>query len=141
MALAGRSACRQARSRRQPPSRSPPRASTPQTPASPSSRPPLLRSSRPRVEAVVATEPHAIQRSIIELRVRDAAAGQRLSAEVSAIVRDRLSPLLDRHLTTLSDPDRWDRLDRVEIDLGRLNPARLADDIAAKLEARLPAAL
>ena len=89
----------------------------------------------------MAIQPHAIQRSIIELRVRDVAAGQRLSADVSAIVWDRLSPLLDRHLTALSDPDRLDRIERVEIDLGSLNPERLADDIAAKLEARLPAAL
>ncbi|HEX3349532.1 MAG TPA: contractile injection system tape measure protein [Acetobacteraceae bacterium] len=84
---------------------------------------------------------HAIRRQIIELRVRDATEAARLSPVMAALVQDRIMPILDRCFSAASDPERVDRIDRLELDLGRLYSARLAEDLATRVEARLPAAL
>ncbi|MBV8615872.1 MAG: hypothetical protein JOY66_19170, partial [Acetobacteraceae bacterium] len=73
--------------------------------------------------------------------MRDSAEAHRLFAEVGALVQDKIAPILERCFSALSDPARVDRIDRLELDLGTLHPARLAEDIARKVEAGLPAAL
>jgi hypothetical protein len=89
----------------------------------------------------MASQRHAIRRQVIELRVSGSAEARRLSPTIAALVEHELVPILDRHFTAASDPARVDRIDRLELDLGRVRPGRLAEDLAAKVEAQLPAAL
>lgn len=84
---------------------------------------------------------HIIKRQIIELKAGDPAEAQALQAELSRIFRHRIIPLLDRCCTQLSAPDRVHRIERLELDLGRVDPRRLEADLIARLGELLPAAL
>jgi hypothetical protein len=88
---------------------------------------------------------HRAHRIEIELQVDDAECGRRLSARVSVLGRQRLAAVLDRvfseHSSALSDGGRIDRLERLELDLGRLTEDAFDDTFLARLEATLRDAL
>ena len=84
---------------------------------------------------------HIIRRQVIELHVRDASDAHRLSDQVSALVRDSIIPLLERYFSEVGVFGQIEQFDRLELDLGRISPAGLQQDFAAKVERHLPAAL
>src|SRR5437899_1863875 len=84
---------------------------------------------------------HIIKRQIIELTVQGDAEAQRLQAEVSRIYRQRLVPLIDACCTEASHPNQIHRVDRLEIDLGSIDPQRLEEELVAKLMPALRRAL
>src|SRR5690349_8545874 len=85
--------------------------------------------------------PHSIRRQVIEVKVPDQATAHRVAPLVSALVRDRLTPQLERLFDSIARPDEVIRIDRLELDLGRLSLPDLGDQIAERLAATLPAAL
>src|SRR4051794_175488 len=84
---------------------------------------------------------HAIRRQVIELQVAEAAAARDLQRRATALVTEQVLPLLERCLDAASHPDRIDRIERLELDLGRVPAARLAEVLATRVAERLPAAL
>src|SRR6476620_8629860 len=100
-----------------------------------SSRPSWIKKVR------VSTQKHIIKRQIIELKAGDPAEAQALQAELSRIFRHRIIPLLDRCCTQASAPDRVHRIERLELDLGRVDPRCLEAELVARLGELLPAAL
>lgn len=75
---------------------------------------------------------HSIKRQIIELQVPSAAAARQLQADVSRIYRQRLMPLIDQLCNEFSEPDRLHRIELLEVDLGRIDPTRLEEELVAK---------
>ncbi|MGJ5179589.1 contractile injection system tape measure protein [Bradyrhizobium oligotrophicum] len=84
---------------------------------------------------------HAIHREIVEVTVASASAAERISAAVSEVMRDAVTPLLERMFDELTPHAEVIRIDRLELDLGRLDAASLARELPARIAARLPAAL
>src|SRR5262245_37698454 len=84
---------------------------------------------------------HAIRRQVIEVTVPDRDTAHRLTPLVSMMVRDQMTPLLERLFDAASGPDDVIRIDRLEIDLGRLHPDALAEQLVDRLATALPAAL
>jgi hypothetical protein len=84
---------------------------------------------------------HRINRAEIEIQAGDVAVAERLIERVSLLRERRIAPLLDRVCSELSGPERVDRVDRLEVDLGALAPDDFDDDFVRKLEAALRAAL
>jgi hypothetical protein len=88
---------------------------------------------------------HRAHRIEIELQVGDAECGRRLSARASVLGRQRLAAVLDRvfseHSSALSDGGRIDRIERLELDLGRLTEDAFDDTFLARLESTLRDAL
>ena len=69
------------------------------------------------------TQKHLIKRFVLELTVADSGEAYQLQEEVSRICRRRLVPIIDEHCSAVSAPDRIDRIDSLEIDLGTLDHA------------------
>ena len=84
---------------------------------------------------------HVIRRQIVELTVADAATAQRVTPLVSNLISDRVTQLLDRLFDRAAGPDEMRRIDRLELDLGPLQLNALAEQLPARIEAALPAAL
>ncbi|WP_437322463.1 contractile injection system tape measure protein [Sorangium sp. So ce394] len=84
---------------------------------------------------------HQIRRQILEVTVQDRGAAWRLQAELGRIHAERLEAVIDRCCTELGAPDRLQRVARVEVDLGRIDPDDLERDLVDKLGPRLREAL
>jgi hypothetical protein len=84
---------------------------------------------------------HRVNLLEVELRVDDADLAAALIERTSRLHERRIAPLLDRIFSEHSGPDRLDRLDRLELDLGALRLPDLEDDLLRALEAALRAAL
>ena len=84
---------------------------------------------------------HRVNHIELELRVGDVDLATDLIERTSRMHERQLSPLLDRLLGEHSGPERIDRLDRIELDLGALDPDDFEGDLLRKLEAALRAAL
>ncbi|GLH76290.1 hypothetical protein SSBR45G_11980 [Bradyrhizobium sp. SSBR45G] len=84
---------------------------------------------------------HTIHREIVEVTVAHAATAERLSTAVSDAVRQAVTPLLERMFDELTPQAELIRIDRLELDLGRLELATLARELPARIAAQLPAAL
>lgn len=84
---------------------------------------------------------HVIRRQTLELSVARAEDAWPLQQAVGGIVRRRLVPLIDRCLSEASAPDRLHRIDRLELDLGCIDPARLEEGLVAGLDRALRRAL
>ncbi len=84
---------------------------------------------------------HRIKRQVLELTVADPEGVHQLQEEVSRIFRRRLVPILDTYCTALSTPERVDRIDTLEIDLGTLDLGSLEDDMVDRFTRQLPRAL
>jgi len=87
------------------------------------------------------TPPHRLGRIELELRVDDEDLGRRLLPRLSLLHGRRIAPLLERLAEELSPPGRLDRLDSVDLDLGRLPLDDLDEALPARLEAALRAEL
>jgi hypothetical protein len=81
----------------------------------------------------VSPQKHQIGRQVFEIEVSSEAAAQRLHAELGALQRQVIEPLMDRICTELSSPDRVHRMARVEVDLGELDAEHLERDLLDKL--------
>jgi hypothetical protein len=84
---------------------------------------------------------HAIRRQIVEVTVPDPATARRVTPLVSALIQDRVSPVLERIFDAAAAPDETLRIDRLELDLGHLELGALAEQLPARVAALLPAAL
>ncbi|CCD92153.1 hypothetical protein BRAO375_1920033 [Bradyrhizobium sp. ORS 375] len=84
---------------------------------------------------------HTIHREIVEVTVGSAASAARISAAVSDAIREAVTPLLERLFDEMTPRAELIRIDRLELDLGRLDPATLPRDLPAQIAAKLPAAL
>ncbi len=84
---------------------------------------------------------HAIRRQVIEVTVPDQATAHWIVPLVSMLVRDRMTPLLERLFDAASPPDDVIHIDRLELDLGRLDPDAFAEQSVDRLVAALSAAL
>lgn len=84
---------------------------------------------------------HRINLATLELRVDDRELARALIDRCSRLHETRIAPLLDRICGELSGPDRIDRIDRLELELGPLTVGDFEDDLIRKLEAALRRAL
>src|SRR5689334_15807035 len=84
---------------------------------------------------------HAIRRQIVEVIVPDQATARRVTPLVSAMIQDRVSPVLERVFDAAAGPGETLRIDRLELDLGQLELGSLAEQLPARVAALLPAAL
>ncbi|WP_315720653.1 MULTISPECIES: contractile injection system tape measure protein [unclassified Bradyrhizobium] len=84
---------------------------------------------------------HTIHREIVELTVAHAATAERVSTAVSDVVREALTPLLERIFDELTPHAELIRIDWLELDLGRLDLDSLSRELPARIAARLPGAL
>lgn len=88
------------------------------------------------------TEPrHIIRRQVLELAAPDRATAETLQPELGRIHRRRLAPLLERCLTKSSPPERIVRIERLELDLGSVDPEHLEQELTDRLGPRLRQAL
>src|SRR4051812_37905844 len=86
------------------------------------------------------THRHTIRRVTLEVQVAGTEEGRRIQEVLGDLFRQRLSGILDRHLTAAGGPG-LDRIDRLELDLGQIDPADLENELASRLETQLSAAL
>ena len=84
---------------------------------------------------------HQAHRLEIELALADANAARPMMDRVSALGQPRLAELLARVCGELSEPGCIDRVDRLEIDLGRIEADDFEDEFLARLEPALREAL
>ena len=84
---------------------------------------------------------HAIHREIVEVTVANAAMAERVGAVVSDVIRDAVTPLLGRMFDALTPHAEVLRVDRLELDLGRLDLASLERELPARIAAALRDAL
>ena len=80
---------------------------------------------------------HVIKRQVIELTVQRPEDAQAYQDVLSRIYRQRILPWMEYHLNKISDPERLDRIDTLELDIGALNPELLEEDFVSRLEALL----
>jgi len=74
---------------------------------------------------------HVILRQTLELTIVRAEDAWPLQQEASHILR-KAAALIERCCDELSSPDRLHRIERLELDLGKLDPQRLEEDFLAK---------
>src|SRR5262245_18133112 len=84
---------------------------------------------------------HAIRRQIVEVTVPDSAMARRITPVVSGLIQNRVTPLLERLFDAVAGPDEMWRIDRLELDLGHLDPGSVAAQLPARIDAVLQAAL
>ena len=88
---------------------------------------------------------HKIMRQVLEVRGCSRDAAQHVQSELRDAYRERLLPLIEAICSELSAPGRIDRVDRLEIDLGKLPletfAAALADNFAPAFRSRLADAI
>lgn len=84
---------------------------------------------------------HRINRAELELDVSGVELAEALIQRVSELHERAIAPLLDRVCSELSGPGQIDRIDRLELDLGRVDLDDFDQDLLRKLEAALRSAL
>ncbi|WP_437901463.1 contractile injection system tape measure protein [Sorangium sp. So ce124] len=84
---------------------------------------------------------HRIRRQVLEVTVHDRDAAWRLQAELGRVQARRLEAVIDRCCTELDAPGRLQRVARLEVDLGRIDPDHLERDLVDKLGPLLREAL
>lgn len=86
---------------------------------------------------------HVVQTLEFEIRLPDEAGAADLHGLMSRLGTGRLATLLDRHCSKYSSPDRIDRIETLELNLGRLPAGFLESAFVERFEAalaeRLPA--
>lgn len=84
---------------------------------------------------------HVILRQVIELTVRSEAEGRRAHDLAVHAWENRLLPVLERECAALGGSDSWQRVDRVEVDLGCLPLQEFADRFGERFSRELGPAL
>ncbi len=77
--------------------------------------------------------PHLIARQVLDLQIEDGGDALGLQTEISELFWKDVVPAMNRLLDHWVPPDIVLRLDRLEIDLGRLDPARLGETFPARV--------
>ncbi|HTN82180.1 MAG TPA: contractile injection system tape measure protein [Sorangium sp.] len=85
--------------------------------------------------------PHRIRRQVLEVTVHDREAAWRLQAELGSVHARRLEAVIDRCCAELDAPGRLQRVARLEVDLGPIDPDHLERDLVDKLGPLLREAL
>jgi hypothetical protein len=83
----------------------------------------------------MATQLHKIMREVIEVRGCPEGGTAAIAAELRRACDERLLPLIDSVCSDASGPGRLHRIDRLEIDLGRIPLEAFAPALAARFEA------
>lgn len=84
---------------------------------------------------------HRFNRAEIEIQTGETAIARQVIERLSQLRERRIGPVIDRVCSELSGPERLDRIERLELDLGTLAFERFDDDFIRQLEASLRAAL
>lgn len=84
---------------------------------------------------------HRLNRADIEIQTGEVALARQVIERLSRLRERRIGPLIDRVCSELSGPERLDRIERLELDLGTLARDGFDDDFIRKLEPALRAAL
>ncbi|NOY84463.1 MAG: hypothetical protein GXO96_06535, partial [Nitrospirae bacterium] len=80
---------------------------------------------------------HRIKRQILELSIPGQQATPAFYADVRRLYDQEIAPLIERCCSELSRPDQIHRIDRLELDLGSLDPNHFEADLVAKIAAQL----
>ncbi|BBL70701.1 contractile injection system tape measure protein [Methylogaea oryzae] len=89
----------------------------------------------------MAAQRHVIKRQTVELTVGRREDAWPLQQACSRILRQRLAPLLDRRCSEASSADRLHRIERLELDLGRIDPEQLETQLLERIDTALRRAL
>jgi len=84
---------------------------------------------------------HRINRVEIELEAEGEPLAREVSGLTAGMLEGRLAPVIDRVCGELSGAEALDRLDRLEVDLGGVPAERFEEELPARLEQALRAAL
>ncbi|MEZ4453499.1 MAG: contractile injection system tape measure protein [Nannocystaceae bacterium] len=80
---------------------------------------------------------HRVRRQILEIEVSDPAAGRRLQDALLRLQRERIVPALERIFDAIAGPDELLRIDRLEVDLGALDPDAPEEALLVALDRQL----
>ena len=89
----------------------------------------------------VSGQRHIVQRHTLELTLGSQREAYELMSEVRRIYYARLQGVLDEAFTRVAPPDVVVRLDRLELDLGRVHPQSLETDLSDALRRQIEEAL
>ena len=84
---------------------------------------------------------HVILKQTLEITVASDEEAWPLQQQASRIMRSKLKHLIERACDRHSTPDTLHRIDRLELDLGQLNPTNLAKELPAMFEEAFTKAL
>src|SRR5262245_64953157 len=84
---------------------------------------------------------HRVNRLELELKVGDLTLAEELSERARSMHALRIAPLIDRVCGELGEPDALDRLEVLEIDVGRVRAEHFEDDLIEQLGPALRTAL
>ncbi len=84
---------------------------------------------------------HRLHRLELEISTAEEPLARSLMDRLSQLHHAALESLLERAFSELSPPGRWDRLERLELDLGTLQASDLEQQLLQRLEAALRRAL
>ena len=84
---------------------------------------------------------HAIRRQVIEITVADTASAERFTLLVSAAIQSGVMSVLERLFDAASAAEEVIRIDRLELDLGRLDPSSVPEQFVERLVSALSAAV
>jgi len=88
----------------------------------------------------MAARQHQIKRQILEVRGAPGMA-EALYVELRRIYLEQLVPVIEACCTEVSHPDQIQRIECLELDLGRVEPRRLESELPARLRTQLKQAL
>ncbi|WPV01755.1 contractile injection system tape measure protein [Mucilaginibacter sp. cycad4] len=80
---------------------------------------------------------HVIKRQLLDLQIDDRLDAELIQNNVSKILKDKLMPIIGSYLDTLGDPDKTNRIDRWEIDLGLIYADNLQHLLETSMEEQL----
>lgn len=80
---------------------------------------------------------HVIKKQILELELSSKNGAFELQNQIGKIYHDKIVPLIDAYCSQLSSPDVIDRINRLELDLGKININNLEQDLIQKVEAQI----
>ena len=89
----------------------------------------------------MAADSHAIKRLVYEIRHRDPAKAHDFHGKISRLSDRHLLPILEEAFSKFDQLGTTQRLDKLTIDLGKINPRHLQDELTAKLKSAVPKAL
>ena len=83
------------------------------------------------------TQKHIIKKQILNLEIEEEEEAAALQDEFAKLYREKILPVLNNFFDELSDSNETVRLHTLEVDLGPLDPDKMEDLIASKLEYQL----
>ncbi|MCP4668053.1 MAG: hypothetical protein GY849_17015, partial [Deltaproteobacteria bacterium] len=80
------------------------------------------------------TQKHIIKKQILELRFGSREEAVELQDEIGRIYQKKVVPVIDAYCSRYSEPDVIHRIDKLEIDIGRLTPGSLEKEFPEKVK-------